>query len=812
MKKYLLALLLLPSLAHAEANIDFSRNVVKNITVTSTFTLSGATMCINNNFCLVFPSSAPAGRSHWIITDIIGKFNYVSFGGDGGGSGVGGGGGGGGVSLQVGANVTAVSTFSFPGATIDSSNGVSTVTFVPAINSTFTAFQITRSTGDLQFQAIHLDTGTLQLSVWIAINSTWTAFSNFSSTAQALGISTANIQAFFAGHTSTSDARGNIFVNFRSTTDAGLNSTGTAIVQYAVFNATNTNLLSSTNTWTGSQLILSSVTISSTNGGIGVMISSFSGANYAYMIMSTGDAKANYEWFPGSFTIRNSTVVIDKGALIVGSTITSQNSTNAGAGTQQYIARFGSLLNDPNGASAAGGVRYLFTDPNTISRFVHMAGVAGQFQMEMGSNGSNGFLGTLTNQALELRQSDNAAITIDTSKNSTFVGVLKAPDGTPAAPSYAFTNRISAGLFLYLNHVGFASGSTGRERARIWDTGEITLGAPVTPGASVTISTGFGIINEPILNVSSGPILFQVTGSSASILTSTICFNGICGYWASTMPAGGDYVIHMNNLNQGATFYLGGDNAGGAAGGGGGGAGVATSINGAAPTVTATTVSLSGVGVTSLLTSGSYSTYTIIAATWPYVTEIVPAAKWIGRPKQFGAGDLAGMSITTNPTGAFTDGDAKLTIDYMQFAPSTRQYASFQTAFSSSDWVSNSTISWEYDLFVSSGAGAGKQCSFCLQAAAIPNGTNLNTTVWGTSVCVNIPELISNMTVYKSTHSASLTIGGSSFGNSPILFRLSRSATDNADTLGGVVGTAGSFANITNVYIHRWWRPPSYIP
>jgi len=64
------------------------------------------------------------------------------------------------------------------------------------------------------------------------ISSTWTAFTNFTSTTQAVGTSTSNIQAFYAGFTSTSDARGNTFVNFRSTTDTTfnhINSTITAI-------------------------------------------------------------------------------------------------------------------------------------------------------------------------------------------------------------------------------------------------------------------------------------------------------------------------------------------------------------------------------------------------------------------------------------------------------------------------------------------------------------------------------------------------------------------------------------------------------
>jgi hypothetical protein len=77
------------------------------------------------------------------------------------------------------------------------------------------------------------------------ILSTYTSFTNFTSTAQGVGISTQNIQAFFTAFMSSSDSRGDVFVNFRSTTDSSLNSfvnfrstTDTSLIAFVNFRST----------------------------------------------------------------------------------------------------------------------------------------------------------------------------------------------------------------------------------------------------------------------------------------------------------------------------------------------------------------------------------------------------------------------------------------------------------------------------------------------------------------------------------------------------------------------------------------------
>ena len=209
--------------------------------------------------------------------------------------------GGGSITVNGGMSGIAVSTVST----------IMRLEFLDGSAQTTAAGSLNLTTTNVKLDAIAVDTTTLKSM----ISSTWTAFTNFSSTAQAVGISTRNIQSFyagftstsdaqqtkfvnfrsttdavitttgnavgalvisttniqnfFAGFTSTSDARGNTFQNFGSTRDAAINSTGTAVYQYAVFNATNTNLIHSTNTFDAAQLYKSSVTFSSSTINIG---------------------------------------------------------------------------------------------------------------------------------------------------------------------------------------------------------------------------------------------------------------------------------------------------------------------------------------------------------------------------------------------------------------------------------------------------------------------------------------------------------------------------------------------------------------
>ena len=175
----------------------------------------------------------------------------------------GGGGGGGGVAVQSGGSVVSVSTFLFPGGTITSDGlGASSVTFTPQILSTYTALAATAAYTSKQFTS---------------------AFSSIS----AVGISTQNIQTFFAGFTSTSDARGNTFVNFRSTTDSALQNIYTSV--NSTWNFTNTFM--STSDARGNTFVNFRSTTDTSLQAIYTSVNST--WNFTNVFMSTSDSRGN---------------------------------------------------------------------------------------------------------------------------------------------------------------------------------------------------------------------------------------------------------------------------------------------------------------------------------------------------------------------------------------------------------------------------------------------------------------------------------------------------------------------------------------
>lgn len=184
----------------------------------------------------------------------------------------------------------------------------------------------------------------------------------------------------------------------------------------------------------------------------------------------------------------------------------------------------------------------------------------------------------------------------------------------------------------------------------------------------------------------------------------------------------------------------------------------------------------------------------IFTSTLPYIQMDVEAGSMRGRPVQFTASESNfGIAQTTN-AGTTPDGENQITMDFFSFSPSSKQAAVFQTSFSSGGpdgWLIGSTVSFNYSVLVTSGAGAGKQISYALQGACAGNGTNVQTLVYGTSVTLNVPDMVSNMTIYDSTQSASITLGGTCFGGSQVFWRFWRNPTDGGDNLGGATGTFG---------------------
>ena len=75
--------------------------------------------------------------------------------------------------------------------------------------------------------------------------------------------------------------------------------------------------------------------------------------------------------------------------------------------------------------------------------------------------------------------SDATAITIGSSENVTFAAATRAPNSSASAPSYAFSNDTSSGMFLPgADTLAFASG--GSERVRIDSDGDLGIGS--SPG------------------------------------------------------------------------------------------------------------------------------------------------------------------------------------------------------------------------------------------------------------------------------------------------------------------------------------------
>ena len=431
------------------ATQNFSTITVKDLTVTSTFTLSGGTFCVNENVCYVFPSSAPIAGQHWIITANVGKFYYVSFGDDAVGSGSGGGGGGGGGFIFNGSQIQSISTFTIPGFPVSFNSGFATITVLNATPS------------------------------WIGSNT-------------------------FFGTTT-----------FRNT-----------------------------------------IGISSPTGSLGFFITTTNAvAGYEYIRLSTGESP-NYDITVSSLLTYGVTYYLLNGSLELGTTVASMQANVTG--TFEPILHIGrSAFHQPNtnnitGSSKIDILHEIQTD-GTYNVFFKDGGPI--FFTRINQASSKAQLGTLNSNSLELDTNNTAAFILDTSQNATITGVLKESNGTPAAPAYTFTNRISAGLVLDPPSlpVDVLMATNGKERFRWKDSGDIVTGGRNIAGASVDIGTG-SVPNAPIMTIGSGTARAEFTGDSSTVfnqfwVVGRSTFMGVIMTTADVQVGGVNFTNYMSTAD-----------------------------------------------------------------------------------------------------------------------------------------------------------------------------------------------------------------------------------------------------------------------
>ena len=248
MKKFILALLCLPSLAYADSITTGNLGLLKPSTgvyntrswgdklnadldiIDSSFTginskiINGPISIYDNNGN--FLGNATTIRFNPSLTPTMSGSTAT----------VGATGGGGAGSLAVGkGSLVDFTQVSSPTSHVSFATGPFIVTLI----SPTSAF-ITLDFSSITAQGKISGASPITETDWTVMNTT------HSQRIQQISLDTGTLRTLFGNFTSTSDARGNTFVNFRSTTDS-------SITNYITINATNTNLLSSTNIWTGGQ-------------------------------------------------------------------------------------------------------------------------------------------------------------------------------------------------------------------------------------------------------------------------------------------------------------------------------------------------------------------------------------------------------------------------------------------------------------------------------------------------------------------------------------------------------------------------------
>lgn len=204
------------------------------------------------------------------------------------------------------------------------------------------------------------------------------------------------------------------------------------------------------------------------------------------------------DMYPSSFTLNTSTVIINSGQLIVGTTI--QNQVALSQGFINYIMRVGPKLSGPTGViNGLGNPRYFFSDTNATTRMVlqNNSGI-----LEWGVTSTSRFIGSGDANDFEVRANGNTVTTWDSSGNLTPAGTIRQPNGTTALPSLTWTNCTSCGLSLAIGNKDISLSASSLETQR-WFTnggtvinssatvGMLVSGSSITAGNVITSTTGF---------------------------------------------------------------------------------------------------------------------------------------------------------------------------------------------------------------------------------------------------------------------------------------------------------------------------------
>lgn len=345
-----------------------------------------------------------------VFNPFTGRLDFIGDSTSGGGT------GGGAVSVFDSGATVGVSTFAFPGATVTSDGqGGSSVTWNPAINSTFTVALTHGATAQLKIA--HLETFTR--STFTLVNQSTTDLFNaatasavyatrqftaaFSSTAL-LGLSTQAVQSYAAnafstftvqidsisatiggvapssrayasfdnGRASTSDARGDTFVNFRSSDATLFNTIISTEMQIRTDTATISNALAQRTVTGVDEGGASAATVTQFNFvGAGVTYTQSAGTGTVTVTASGGATETWGNISTRSVDMGNKYGIADSSGVQVGTGTWAllDVSTNPSAG--KPLARFStgqSLIMEVDIASIAAGVDIEFVGGRRVGK------------------------------------------------------------------------------------------------------------------------------------------------------------------------------------------------------------------------------------------------------------------------------------------------------------------------------------------------------------------------------------------------------------------------------------------------------------
>lgn len=254
----------------------------------------------------------------------------------------------------------------------------------------------------------------------------------------------------------------------------------------STFTFTNT-----TNSWTASQnfkatttfdgaiFITTGVTI--TNGNLvvgtqapaGIVVSISSSAGYLGEIvrMSTGETVL------ADFTASSATLNFPRGVGI--SSLTVRGNITAGNSGKYFGTPFNDLTN----------CLYCFDTGST----------------GFNAFGGNGQVSFISGGAIHYGFTNGAFIVNGTN-------IVRGPNGSQAAPTYTFTNKLTSGLLLDAGNADIAMSANSKELMRWMSAGSVIIGRSGIGGATFQVSSG--AVNQPLVLFTSEVPKFQVDGSS----------------------------------------------------------------------------------------------------------------------------------------------------------------------------------------------------------------------------------------------------------------------------------------------------------